>query len=318
MTLKYRISRIYNKICQLTHGRRVNERIMRYKLSIIIVTYNRPMEVIRAIKSCLPFDINSTEMIIWDNHSEKGNSMIVKKYCTDCHLPIRYFYSEYNLGPGGGRNAAWLKCDSEYVFTMDDDAVIGSRDFFERIVEYMDCHKEAGAAYVNIEEPDTGHIYKCLIRDQVNSVVRTLAYVGGANIIRRSLFPQENLYPTDFMFGSEETYASLIIWDNAQEVHEIGDLTVLHLPTAHNRVLGKERDLQIIVSAYLVKKALYPVCLIPLCRLVLVLRIYKNKLNRIECKQLIKKYSDIVAEKRICMKTLINLCKRFGGLINLL
>lgn len=290
---------------------------MKYRLSIVIVTYNRPMEVIRSIKSCLPFDIDSTEMIILDNHSKEENSIIVRNFCNNCDIPIRYYYSERNLGPGGGKNAAWLKCDSEYVFIMDDDAVIGSPDFFNKIVEYMDYHKEAGAAYVNIEESGTGHIYKCLMREQVNDVIRTLAYVGGGHIIRKSTFPQVNLYPTDFMFGSEEVYASLIVWDNAQEVHEIKDLTVLHLPTSHNRVLGKERDLKIIVSAYLVKKALYPVCLIPLCRLVLELRIYKNELNRIECRKLISKYSEIEAEKRVCLKTIINLCKEFG-FVNLL
>ena len=37
------------------------------KLSIAIITYNRPVEVKRAIKSCYTDDVENTEIIIWDN-----------------------------------------------------------------------------------------------------------------------------------------------------------------------------------------------------------------------------------------------------------
>lgn len=287
------------------------------KLTIAVATFNRPKEVIRAIASCLPFDSGNVEMIIWDNHSEKCNSVIVKKYCEESIYPIKYCYSSKNLGPGGGKNAAWLLCDSEYVFIMDDDAIIGSSNFFDKIIEYMDKHREAGAAYVNIHEPSTGHNYNCRIKNCKNGVVRTLAYVGGGHIIRRNCYPKVNLYPTDFMFGSEEVYASLIIWDSGQEVHEISDLSVIHLPTASNRIVGKERDLKIIVSAYVVKKTLYPIFLAPVCDFMFILRKKKNNLDTIECEQLIKNYSKVKAEERINLKTIAMLVQLFG-IINLI
>ncbi len=282
------------------------------KIAIIIVTYNRPNEVKRAIVSCMPLDEKDVELIVWDNHSNKQNREKVESFCNDYKFPIKYFYSENNLGPGGGKNAAWLKSNAEYVFIMDDDAVIGTNDFFDKLISYMDKHTEAGAAYVNIYEPATKHNYNCKIKIEEENIVKPLAFVGGGHVIRKEIFPQKNLYPSNFMFGAEELYASLIIWDAGYEIHEIENLQVLHLPTANNRVLGKERDKNILIASFLVKTFLYPKSLHLICYLLLRVKLIKNQISWKQCKALIIDYQNFIAESRISANTILWLIQKYG------
>ena len=44
------------------------------KLSIAFITHNRAKELIRAIESCIKYMVDKTEIIIWDNHSNKENN----------------------------------------------------------------------------------------------------------------------------------------------------------------------------------------------------------------------------------------------------
>lgn len=282
------------------------------KISIIIVTYNRTKELKRAIDSCMPLNSNEIEMIVWDNNSALENRIVNEKICNDQEFPIQYYYSEYNLGAGGGKNSAWKKSNAKYVFIMDDDAIIKSDNFFGKIYSYMEGNLNVGAAYVNIFEPSTEHTYRCDIRKNDNSYIKTLAFVGGGHIIRKDTFPQIDLYPPGFSFGSEELYASLLVWDAGFEIHEINNLQVLHLPTAQNRFLGKEREMRILVTSFMIKKNLYPSILVPLSYIMFVFRVIKNKFNLDECRKIMKLENSINKQKKISYKTLIKLMRLFG------
>ena len=282
------------------------------RLSVIIVTYNRANEVIRAIKSCLGNLSSDSEIIIWDNGSNEKNKEIVETACANMDFPIRYYYSKENLGPGGGKNAAWKISNGEYVFIMDDDAVIETKNLLSTLVTYMEENEKAGATYVNIYEPSTNWTYRCNLYKKEGKKIQALSFVGGGHMIKKSAFPQENLYPTRFMFGSEEFYASLLLWDAGYEIHEVDALRVLHLPTATNRFLGAEREMMILISSYVVKRMLYPACVLPLVTVLFRLRLKKNNINYADCKSLIQQNIKNGEQKRISIRTLLNLMRKFG------
>lgn len=227
------------------------------KLAVGIITYNRPNELKRALDSCFENGIkNPEDIIVWDNHSKKTLSLKNEEICND--LGVRYYFSSSNLGVAGGRNKIWDLDDSDYVFFLDDDAIISSKDFFKNIVEYMESNPIVGAASVNIDEPETGVDHNSKERKQDGDKIVTLAYIGGAHILRRHAYPMKRLYPNNLIFGSEELYASLVYWQEGYEVREISKLNVTHLPKKQIVSYGKERDLCIIVNSYIVKKMLYP------------------------------------------------------------
>ncbi len=283
------------------------------KLSVSIITYNRPNELIRAVNSCFPLDIDY-ELLIWDNHSTPENSAVVREFCTHSPFNIRYFYSDKNLGVGGGRDALWRLCRGEYIFTLDDDAVIASPNFFQELISYMDARPLVAVAYPCIYEPSTGKTYECEYQHKnPQGDIETFIYQGGAHLLRRDAVLRENLYPTGSVFGGEEMYASLLFWNDGYAIHQVKDLLVHHLPTAANRHLGKERDKLFIIASYSVKKLLFPVILQPAIFLLFLLHLAKNTFwyDR-ECRRIVKAVYRKEEAIRIHYRCLTTLARKFG------
>jgi len=282
------------------------------KLSIAFITHNRAKELIRAIESCIKYMVDKTEIIIWDNHSNKENKEAIQKYISEISLDLKYYYSESNLGVAGGRNAVWKLSKGEYVFFLDDDAVIATENFFSKICSFMDNHEDIAVATVNIWEPETGVSLNCKHKRKDNDLVLVLSFVGGAHIIRRTVFPKEYLYPSKLFFGSEELFASYILYGQGYKICELSDLTVLHFPSNINRCFGKDRDINIIINQYIIKKLTYPRILFPVISIMFKLRILKNGLIREDYKKLLSERYDPSERCGISIKVLLKLFKQFG------
>lgn len=282
------------------------------KLSIAIITYNRPSELKRALQSCRVYDKN-VEIIVWDNNSSIENRVEIEKYCLESEGRIKYFYSETNLGVAGGRNAVWKKCKGQYVFFLDDDAVIQSEKFFTRIISYMDKYKYVGAASVNLKEPSTNSDHNCKVRKEIkNGPTLIWCFVGGAHIIRKKAVPIENLYPEKLVFGAEEMYTSFLLWNSGYEIHEISELIVFHLPSSAHRIIGKERDKNFLINQYIVKKLVYPHFLFFMSYIMFRLRLKKNKISFLECKNLLKERYNKKEKHNISFLCWLKLVKKFG------
>ena len=101
------------------------------KLSIAIITFNRKTELLRAIDSCIDNRIEDMEFVIVDNHSTDGTKEEVERYFHEKKSKYQYIYMNKNLGVAGGRNKAMEMANGEYVFFLDDDAIIETEQFFE-------------------------------------------------------------------------------------------------------------------------------------------------------------------------------------------
>lgn len=286
----------------------------RIKLSIAIITYNRSKELKRAVESCLSEERNDMELVIWDNNSDNGNKTEVEHYCSRLKIPNSYFYSETNLGVAGGRNEVWKRCSGEYVFFLDDDAVVESKDFFTRLIGYMDKNQEVGAASVNIYEPETGIHHNCPDRLKKKDRIVTWCFVGGAHILRRSVFALDYLYPANLHFGAEEMYASFWLWNNGYQVNEVEELTVLHLPglTNVNRCIGKERDKNFLVNQFIIKSLVYPNVLKPFTYLAFRIKLKKHLITYGQCKKMIEERKKTDSGFKVSISCLFKLVHMFG------
>jgi len=101
------------------------------KLSIAIITFNRKTELLRAIDSCIDNRIEDMEFVIVDNHSTDGTKEEVERYFHEKKSKYQYIYMNKNLGVAGGRNKAMEMANGEYVFFLDDDAIIETEQFFD-------------------------------------------------------------------------------------------------------------------------------------------------------------------------------------------
>lgn len=117
-----------------------------YKLSVIIVNYNVHYfldqclnSVKKAVKSV------ETEVIIVDNCSVDGSlEMLAEKY-----PEFKVIANTENVGFSKANNQAIHESTGEYVLLLNPDTVV-AEDSFEKVVQFMDEHDDAGGLGVRM------------------------------------------------------------------------------------------------------------------------------------------------------------------------
>lgn len=288
------------------------------KLSVMFITHNRKDELIRAINSCIDNAIEDMEFVIVDNNSNDGTMKAVKDLLGNYKFKLNYFFSNKNLGVAGGRNKAFSMCKGEYIFCLDDDAIINANQFLKRTCEYMDKNQDVAVMAYNIYEPSTGkylisHLDKS--NKQSFKYKSSLSFMGGAHTLRKEVF-KSKLYPEKLFFGAEELYASHIAWNKGYKIKYIHDMDINHLPSKINATRGKVRDYNFILNQYIVRLLTYPYLLWPILTLLFIMRLIKNRLFSIKYMMSIIKDMKIryikSERKSISYKTIILLIRKFG------
>jgi GT2 family glycosyltransferase len=120
--------------------------IKQMKLSIVIVNYN----VEHFLEQCLyavkkAIDTETTEVWVVDNSSVDGSVAMVKE-----KFPwVKLIESKKNLGFSSGNNLAIRQSTGEYILLLNPDTVV-EEDTFEKCIEFMDQHPEAGGLGVKM------------------------------------------------------------------------------------------------------------------------------------------------------------------------
>ncbi|WP_370831240.1 glycosyltransferase family 2 protein [Clostridium sp.] len=93
-------------------------------ISVVISTYKREKELIRAIDSVLAQTYKNIEIIVVDDNGKNNEfqiktEKIMKKYSE--YRNIKYIPNEKNLGGALARNIGIENCSGEYIAFLDDD-----------------------------------------------------------------------------------------------------------------------------------------------------------------------------------------------------
>ncbi|MFO7792179.1 MAG: glycosyltransferase family 2 protein [Candidatus Saliniplasma sp.] len=88
------------------------------KVSVIIPTYNRSMELKRAVRSVLNQTYEDFELIIVDDNSKDDTREVVDNFEDD---RIRYHKNETNMGGSGSRNVGIRMSRNDFIAFLDDD-----------------------------------------------------------------------------------------------------------------------------------------------------------------------------------------------------
>jgi GT2 family glycosyltransferase len=116
------------------------------KLSIVIVNYNVAHfleQWLYAVKKAI--DSETTEVWVVDNSSVDGSVAMVKE-----KFPwVKLIESKQNLGFSSGNNMAIRQSTGEYILLLNPDTVV-EEDTFEKCIEFMDQHPEAGGLGVKM------------------------------------------------------------------------------------------------------------------------------------------------------------------------
>lgn len=250
------------------------------KITVAFITYKRLSELKKSISSCLEIGGNISEIVVVNNDVEEDIEKALQNFiCGKCKFV--YWQSDSNLGVAGGRNKAFELASNEYVFFLDDDAVVATPLFFESLMDKMDSHPEIVAASPDIQEPEknTNLNSPYFFVDAENQYDCLMSYCGCAHVIRKSFFAQfPFLYPENLQFGSEELYSSLLVWMYGKKIARFNDLSVSHYPSVINRCDGFERNFNFILNQYIIKKMVFPLVMLPFSKFFLLLHLWKHHL----------------------------------------
>lgn len=120
------------------------------ELSIIIVNYNTRELLRQCLKSFFESELRlSYELIVVDNASSDGSSLLVKK-----EFPIvKLIQNKKNIGFSKANNVGAKIAQGQYILFLNPDTVI-LKDSIEKMINFIKSHPDAGVIGPRLVFPD--------------------------------------------------------------------------------------------------------------------------------------------------------------------
>ena len=170
-------------------------------ISVVIPTYQRPADLLKALAHIQQCDPRPAEIIVHIDNDDHQTETILQAQGNDALVILK---SDTQVGPGGGRNRAIAKAQYDIVASFDDDSYPLDRDYFARLLQLFDRFPKAaviGAAIYHLGEP---------IQPDRPTATWEHAFVGCGCAYRRSAFLATQGYvELPLAYGMEEVDLSL-------------------------------------------------------------------------------------------------------------
>lgn len=166
-------------------------------LSIVIITYNRPVEMLALANSIARQQENATflqEIIIVNNASTISYQAVETYINSTPHLPFRYINSPENLGVSRGRNYAAQQATAPFLLFLDDDAELEKTDSITSLIPLLQDvpgQRPIAAISLKVLYYDTHEMqinafpHKQFKRHKYQHMFNTYYYTGLAHILKR-------------------------------------------------------------------------------------------------------------------------------------
>lgn len=212
-------------------------------ISLVLVTRNRDSDLARTLETLkgalcpCPWEI-----ILVDNASDTDMSRVCKASGLE---NLRFFRTEENLGPPGGRNFGASQARYEYLVFLDDDANFIGEDALVRIYDRMNRETDFAIFAFQVRNLEGGlynwpHGKHRLPRK--DNTFRTKYFIAGGFAIRAAWFWALGGFSSQLFFWGEET--DLVLKSLAlggEGVFYDGSVAVLHRVHGNGRVKNEDR-----------------------------------------------------------------------------
>ena len=210
-------------------------------ISILIITYNRPDDVLDLLK-----DLNKQvykpevleEVLIVNNASTIDYTVVTDYIRANPQLKVNYIMNDENLGVAKGRNKLMQIAKGELMLILDDDTVFTKENDLQRLSTLFDepFFKEANTAvitmrviyYDNGQVQITAFPHKNYEKYANNPRFLTSYFIGCSHLMKREFLAKTGLYPTDFHYGMEEYDLSYRILDVGYTIGFDNSVTIRH------------------------------------------------------------------------------------------
>ncbi len=216
-------------------------------LSIAIITYNRPDDLLYLLKNISKqkdADILLQEVIIINNASTADYSSCTT-FIESQPLPFTYLYCNENLGVAVGRNKAIAMATAPVIITLDDDAYCKENDALVKInALFASAYRKennVGVYCFKVIYGSTGQLQNnAFPHKKINEYSNkkrflTSYYIGCGHAILKEVYNKAGSYPADFFYGMEEYDLGYRILNLGYSIVYDDSVTIIHNESPQGR-----------------------------------------------------------------------------------
>ena len=196
-------------------------------VTIAILTWNRRVEVSRAVQSALSQTYRPIEVMVVDSASVDGTADFLEERFS----AVKIVRLHRNLGCPEGRNIAFANSKGTYIYCLDDDGWIPP-DTVEKCLDIFFSDAGIGVVTCEILAPN-----ERIAAQGTQKAVHV--FNGGASMFRRDVLDRTGYYPSDFARQAEESYLALRIIDAGFKIVYTDSAVMFHEPSPINRNIGQ-------------------------------------------------------------------------------
>ena len=168
-------------------------------LSFIIITYNRPADMLELLQNILQLDEADNliqEVIIVNNASTTDYSEVKNLANSVKDINVKYIEATENLGVARGRNFALTQSTAPILILLDDDSVLQNIDALINLLEEFkieNTQRRKGIVSFKVLYYDTLEMqinalpHKSYNEYKDKHLFETYYYAGGAHAIKREV-----------------------------------------------------------------------------------------------------------------------------------
>jgi glycosyltransferase involved in cell wall biosynthesis len=158
------------------------------KVSVMILTYQRPELLKKAVLSVANQSFKDYEIIIGDNNSQDGTGVAIRELIAG-GLPIKHLFHNPAVSITENRQRVLKACQGEYVAPLDDDDTWSDSEKLQKQVTFMDSRPEVVLLGGGIQRvDDAGRKIDIKFRPETDAQ------------IRRSMLIQNNFFTSTVIF----------------------------------------------------------------------------------------------------------------------
>lgn len=170
-------------------------------ISVIIPTYSRPQNLIRAIKSVLSQTYKDIEIIVVDDNGVGSPEQIYTENLVKTYIDkklISYVAHKKNLNGAAARNTGFRHSHGDYIAFLDDDDEFMPNKIELQLNQLQALNNDWGGCYCDTEvvslKNNTSIVYPCMMSGDltVGMLMETIFFNTSTLLIRRKVMEELN------------------------------------------------------------------------------------------------------------------------------
>src|SRR3989304_3911318 len=196
-------------------------------VSIIIITWNRKLDILETLSHLKNLSYSNYEIIIVDNNSTDGT----KDSILDKYPDIKLIALDENIGIAA-KNYGINKAKGDFIITLDSDSHL-EKDALDKIVEYFKSDPDLSVIccrVINTKDNfiETDDFEHAMVPDEKRKGYLYYDFHGVGAAFRKSIFNKSGKFSEFFFVYLEENELSIRILESGGKIKYFPDIIAYH------------------------------------------------------------------------------------------